>query len=38
MPKNPSDKDQTLPKSQGEKEKPERPGKGSKPRNEADRP
>ena len=38
MAKNPDDKDQTLPKSQGEKKKPERPGKGSKPQNEADRP
>lgn len=38
MAKRPDDKDQTLPKSQGEKEKPERPGKGSKPQNEADRP
>jgi hypothetical protein len=38
MAKNPDAKDQTLPKSQGEKEKPERPGKGSKPQNAADRP
>ena len=38
MAKNPDDKDQTLPKSQGEKEKPDRPGKGSKPQNQADRP
>ena len=38
MPKNPDDKDQTLPGSQGEKEKPERPSKGSKAQNEADRP
>ena len=38
MAKNPDARDQTLPKSQGEKEKPERPGKGSKPQNEADRP
>jgi hypothetical protein len=35
MAKSPGDKDQTLPKSQGETE---RPGKGSKPQNEADRP
>jgi len=34
----PNDKDQPLPKSQGEKEKPEKPGKGSKPQNEGDRP
>ncbi|MBV8836649.1 MAG: hypothetical protein JO000_08930 [Alphaproteobacteria bacterium] len=32
------DKDQTLPASQGEKEKPENPAKGSKPQNAADRP
>jgi hypothetical protein len=38
MAKNPDDKDQTLPKSQGEKEKPEKPGKGSKAQNQADRP
>lgn len=38
MAKNPDHKDQTLPKSQGEKEKPEKPGKGSKAQNEADRP
>jgi len=38
MAKNPDDKDQTLPKSQGEKEKPEKPGKGSKAQNAADRP
>ena len=37
MAKRPDDRDQTLPKSQGEKEKPDRPGKGSKPQNEADR-
>jgi hypothetical protein len=28
MARDPDDKDQTLPKSQGEKEKPERPGQG----------
>ena len=38
MAKNPDDKDRTLPKSQGEKEKPEKPGKGSKAQNAADRP
>ena len=38
MAKRPDDKDQTLPTSQGEKEKPERPGKDSKAQNEADRP
>ena len=38
MVKNPDDKDQTLPRSQGEKEKPEKPGKGSKAQNEAARP
>jgi hypothetical protein len=38
MAKNPDDTEQTLPKSQGEKEKPENPGKGSKPQNQADRP
>jgi hypothetical protein len=39
MAKNPDDKDQTLPQSsQGEKEKPERPGKGSKAQNQGDRP
>ena len=38
MAKNPDDKDQTLPKSQGAKEKPEQPGKGSKAQNQADRP
>ena len=35
MTKNP---DKDLPKSQGEKEKPEKPGKGRKAQNEADRP
>jgi hypothetical protein len=38
MAKSLDDRDQTLPKSQGEKEKPERPGKGSRRQNEADRP
>ena len=38
MPKNTDDKDETLPKSQGEKEKPQKPGRGSKAQNEADRP
>jgi len=43
MAKRPDDKDQALPspgisKSQGEKEKPARPGSGSKPQNQADRP
>jgi hypothetical protein len=38
MAKQPKNKDQTLPKSQGEKEKPERPGNGSKSQNQADRP
>ena len=38
MAKNPDDKDQTLPRSQGEKEKPERPGNGGKQQNAADRP
>lgn len=32
------DKDQTLPASQGEKERPEKPGKGSRSQNAADRP
>ncbi len=34
----PKDARETLPQTQGEKEKPARPGKGSKPQNEADRP
>ena len=38
MGKRPEPKDETLPKSQGEKEKPQKPGKGSKAQNEADRP
>lgn len=38
MTKRPDDKDQTLPKSQGEKEAPRPPGHGSKPQNESDRP
>ena len=38
MAKAPEDKDQTLPKSQGEKEKPAKPGKDSKAQNKADRP
>ena len=33
-----NDKEATLPKSQGEKTKPERPGKDSKSQNKADRP
>ena len=38
MGKRPQPKDETLPQSQGEKEKPQKPGKGSKAQNEADRP
>jgi hypothetical protein len=37
-PEKPTGKDQTLPRQQGEKEKPAPPGAGSKPQNEADRP
>ena len=32
------EKDQTLPDTQGEKEKPEKPGKGSDAQNKSDRP
>ena len=31
-------KDETLPQTQGEKEKPDKPGKGSKSQNTGDRP
>ena len=38
MVKGRSKKDQTLPETQGEKEKPEQPGKDSKEQNKTDRP
>lgn len=38
MAKEPDHKKRSLPDQQGEKEKPERPGTGSKPQNESDRP
>jgi hypothetical protein len=36
--KNPNDKEQTLPNTQGEKTKPDTPSKDSKAQNKADRP
>jgi hypothetical protein len=38
MAKNQNDKEETLPDTQGEKEKPAKPGKDSKAQNKADRP
>jgi hypothetical protein len=38
MDKNQNDKGQTLPDTQGEKEKPDKPGNDSKAQNKADRP
>lgn len=38
MAKEHKDKEQTLPATQGEKEKPAKPGKDSKAQNKADRP
>lgn len=38
MAQTPKDKDQTLPDTQGEKEKPEKPGKDSEAQNKSDRP
>lgn len=38
MAKRETDRDETLPRQQGEKEKPAKPGKDSKSQNSADRP
>jgi len=38
MEKNRNDKEETLPDTQGEKEKPAKPGQDSKAQNKADRP
>jgi len=38
MAKNQNDKEETLPDTQGEKEKPAQPGKDGKAQNKADRP